>query len=633
MRRIVCLLTVIFGMVSCSEESLPEIKEGQSSDEVIHQQLTFKELSLKMSENPMVFTYEFKSVVIENYELSVSYVLKNLSETESTTEPVIDYFFDPVHNNETYSFITHPYVGQGDYLEKFVITIEDGEQKVGYLRYYPITDFTTENFTGKIEISNLDRSQIDETYLENGIVINNQTSGIQDDCTTTFVITYHTCSHGGGHWIGQECKPPHVNDAHISVNKYTTCTRTITSNVLEMPAFIMDINPNRGGGGGGNSNNSQAQQNHFLNALPYDLQEWLDENPNIKGFILSYLSSNQYSNESKAVANQLIAFIENDEVLSTPDNLLTEFVVNQALYSTKFDAADFIDFWDNLTAAEKMILQNYADNGISANGYFLKPSVVNLLNWAFPYLIENKGITIEYFENWFVEGGDMSYSLMSEFLSDLESPDLIIPTRRFKNNTRLNAIYNKIKQAANIKQYLENFDSQFSVAHLILDTKPFTNNNDVNALTYEPEHYRIEIVFNENNLNRPWLDIARTMMHEVIHAEMYRILLSLASTNGQIDKVDLENKLTSHNYPGLYEYYRIYGFQNMQHPQMADHYRGIIRTFLMQLDSTVTYAQADAMAWVGLQGTTAWNNLTTAQKNNIINTYNSWYNNAPINLP
>src|SRR5690606_41705158 len=101
MRRIVCLLTVIFGMVSCSEESLPEIKEGQSSDEVIHQQLTFKELSLKMSENPMVFTYEFKSVVIENYELSVSYVLKNLSETESTTEPVIDYFFDPVQDRKS----------------------------------------------------------------------------------------------------------------------------------------------------------------------------------------------------------------------------------------------------------------------------------------------------------------------------------------------------------------------------------------------------------------------------------------------------------------------------------------------------------------------------------------------------
>src|SRR5690554_5505424 len=142
-----------------------------------------------------------------------------------------------------------------------------------------------------------------------------------------------------------------------------------------MPAFIMDINPNRGGGGGGSGYNSQAQQNNFLNALPYDLQEWLDENLKIKGIVLSYLNSNQYSNENKAVANQLIAFVENDEVLSTLNNLLTEFVVNQALYSTKFDAADVINFWDNLTLTEKMILQNYADNGISANGYFLKPSV------------------------------------------------------------------------------------------------------------------------------------------------------------------------------------------------------------------------------------------------------------------
>lgn len=114
---------------------------------------------------------------------------------------------------------------------------------------------------------------------------------------------------------------------------------------------------------------------------------------------------------------------------------------------------------------------------------------------------------------------------------------------------------------------------------------------------------------------------------------MYRILLSLASTNGQIDKDDLANKLNSHNYPGLYEYYRIYRFQNMQHEQMADHYRGIIKNFVLQLDSSLTNNQAEALAWVGLQGTTAWNNLTTAQKNNIINTYNSWKSTAPTNLP
>ena len=413
MRRIVCLLTVMFGMVSCSEESLPEIKEGQSSDEVIHQQLTFKELSLKMSENPMVFTDEFKSVVIENYELSVSYVLKNLSETENNTEPpVIDYFFDPVHNNETYSFVTHPYAGHGDYLEKFVITIEDGEQKVGYLRYYPAEDIYAELFTGTIEVMSLNRIDKNESYIENGITITNQTNAVIEDCITVFNIKSTRCTHGGNHRFGQQCGPGFVNDAYLYVATYTTCTRTITSDIVEMPAFIMDINPNRGGGGGGSGYNSQAQQNNFLNALPYDLQEWLDENLKIKGIVLSYLNSNQYSNENKAVANQLIAFVENDEVLSTLNNLLTEFVVNQALYSTKFDAADVINFWDNLTLTEKMILQNYADNGISANGYFLKPSVANFFLWAFPYLIDNPTITVEQFENWFMmesEGKDFFY--------------------------------------------------------------------------------------------------------------------------------------------------------------------------------------------------------------------------------
>jgi hypothetical protein len=67
--------------------------------------------------------------------------------------------------------------------------------------------------------------------------------------------------------------------------------------------------------------------------------------------------------------------------------------------------------------------------------------------------------------------------------------------------------------------------------------------NNVNARTIPPVDFIIEIQINSNNLNRPDLSIARTFIHETIHAEMFRKLLSLASSNGQIDVQMLRNYL------------------------------------------------------------------------------------------
>lgn len=63
------------------------------------------------------------------------------------------------------------------------------------------------------------------------------------------------------------------------------------------------------------------------------------------------------------------------------------------------------------------------------------------------------------------------------------------------------------------------------------------------------------------------------------------------------------------------------------------HFRGIIKNFLKQIDSSITDSQAESMAWVGLQGTVAWNNLGRTDQANILNTYNSWYNSATHTCP
>lgn len=142
---------------------------------------------------------------------------------------------------------------------------------------------------------------------------------------------------------------------------------------------------------------------------------------------------------------------------------------------------------------------------------------------------------------------------------------------------------------------------------------------------HPPNGFWIKIDINSNNLNRPSLDIARTLMHEIIHAEMYRILLSLAPTsNGQINVSELTTMLTTHNYPGIYDYFRRFGLNNMQHEQMEQHYRDIIKNYLKQIDSSIKDSEAESMAWVGLQNTVAWTNLGSVEQNNILNTYNNW---------
>lgn len=389
---------------------------------------------------------------------------------------------------------------------------------MGYLRYYPENGVFTDEFTGKLEVMNMSRSEISTSNFSNFEYIpENKTSGISVDCFRTFKIISRNCSHGGNHKLGVSCENGLVNDAYIKVVDLTDCKTTITSDIYQMPKAIIDLNPGRGGGG----YSSTVKWNQFYKDLNVIKTDWLDKDKNsdLKNEIKSFLISMNYSDESINKANAIISFLSSDNILKANNTYLAKFIQNKLLFSSTLNYTDFINFWNNLTTAEKNVFANYANENSNAFLAGISIKAESFLNWAFEFLLDNPDVSISNFENWFLSGNDMDYNLTTEYITDLKNPELILPTRRFKSNTRLNAIYNKAKQAANIKQYLQNFDAQFSVAHLVLDVKPFEANSEANARTYEPEHYRVEIIFNENKLNRPWLDIARTMMHEVIHAE------------------------------------------------------------------------------------------------------------------
>jgi hypothetical protein len=206
----------------------------------------------------------------------------------------------------------------------------------------------------------------------------------------------------------------------------------------------------------------------------------------------------------------------------------------------------------------------------------------------------------------------------------------IIIDNSLKTNPCLNSIYNQLGKAPAFQNYLKNFDGNFSVANLTLNTSSVLSSS-LNAVTSPPNNYMISITFNENNLNRPALSIVRTFIHELIHAETFRKLLECSN----LPNLNFNNYSDAQwrsfilnlkdNYPGLYDYYTRYFFNtpsgqaisDEQHQLMAKHYRTIIVQVLKQFDNTQSEATYQALAWEGLKNTVAWNNLSSIEKQNI----------------
>lgn len=199
----------------------------------------------------------------------------------------------------------------------------------------------------------------------------------------------------------------------------------------------------------------------------------------------------------------------------------------------------------------------------------------------------------------------------------------IILDPSFEFNPCLSSVYDQAGEANAFQNILENFDGEFSVAHLKLSA---SSNVSGNAVTRPPSNYIIDIEFNTNRLNRPELSVARTLIHELIHAEMWRKLLSLAN-QGDLNydgwsKTQQQNYVNSirDNFPGIYDYYRIY--KNWQHEQMAAHYRDVIEEGLRQYDSSYSNEIYEALAWVGLRGEGGVNGVTGLTENST----NAWEN-------
>ena len=142
------------------------------------------------------------------------------------------------------------------------------------------------------------------------------------------------------------------------------------------------------------------------------------------------------------------------------------------------------------------------------------------------------------------------------------------------------------------------------------------------------------------------------MIHEMLHAEMYRKLLSVAKQPNIPWTEELINSLRNVSYGGLADYYTRFWLElppnqpptDPQHQLMAEHFRSTIEEALREYDNSLTDLQYEAIAWAGLKGdggnidpttglppnpTVAWQNVPLAQRLQLNSTYNDYNNSNP----
>ncbi|MEE9406692.1 MAG: hypothetical protein V3V28_01330, partial [Polaribacter sp.] len=188
--------------------------------------------------------------------------------------------------------------------------------------------------------------------------------------------------------------------------------------------------------------------------------------------------------------------------------------------------------------------------------------------------------------------------------SDTDCPidEILIPVNILRIINKLTGkakcIYNKMEDNKNnINWILENFKdgkkpSKFNLKFVMSTTL----GDGTNASTATPKQSGIANTFviriNQNraeNKNTA-LTIARTIIHEGIHARLWEFMYSR----------DKKLALIKNDFPGIYEYYKKYE-KNWDHQQMAAFYRETIAKGLKQFDSGKhTDEFYDALAWEGL---------------------------------
>ncbi|MCP4456832.1 MAG: hypothetical protein GY816_02215 [Cytophagales bacterium] len=213
------------------------------------------------------------------------------------------------------------------------------------------------------------------------------------------------------------------------------------------------------------------------------------------------------------------------------------------------------------------------------------------------------------------------YPAISE--ADWWEQDKICYDASFINNAYIKNAWDKLISGSITFDMLSNLVDESAEAEVCLYVQDVVTyqGGEVNGIT-NGRAFPITVTISASKASeRSEIDVARTLLHEMIHAEMYRKILS----------VDGQSGLSPDNFPDIFDYYSRYlpiqkedgtwSYPNgsPQHNLMAQHYLRQMARVLMQFDGVdpdnyMMHPVYEAIAWAGLHNTEVWSQLDPVER-------------------
>ena len=203
----------------------------------------------------------------------------------------------------------------------------------------------------------------------------------------------------------------------------------------------------------------------------------------------------------------------------------------------------------------------------------------------------------------------------------------ITTTRAFKNNPCASGVWDDLENSnalhSMLKQFINNtFDMNIKLTLDVADYNCASNKLCRGKVT--PDGGNFKLILHQDYLsNASPIAVAKTIMHEAIHAHLYYYHLVV---------LNKDNNITLEDFPGLMNYYLTnkdtegkIQLKPAHHNHMADWYRDVIIGGMKDYDTQNNTSHTDtfyeAMSWGGLKNTDAWrNDVSQSNKTSYSNT-------------
>lgn len=169
---------------------------------------------------------------------------------------------------------------------------------------------------------------------------------------------------------------------------------------------------------------------------------------------------------------------------------------------------------------------------------------------------------------------------LEELIKSLWEED-ICTTEEFDSNDCVKEIWNTMKESDVGYETIKNYIGEHPTAELCLNIKDL--GGDVNGNTSTTGTYSdpvITINLNSQNLERSKLSIARTLLHEMIHAELYGMVIEARG----YDNFHNYSQNYNNDFLAVWNYIEEFSINGWQHEYMADYYIRYISTGLQKLE-------------------------------------------------